>query len=215
MLVLSSLLCSPHKVCLLGMHLLWKGKLLQTVPQNNSSLPHVPPLGTVPSIEPPPCPCCAPALPGQVGDMVISIFRYHRGGSHPKSDAPFPTSLCPSVTSHGGTGWCHLSWPNPAGFGVSRVQSTPAKQAGPPLASCPQGQHTCPEMAPRAHPKLLRELSHLGQGALDHGGDTMGDIEVTLAAGSHDVQGASLESSRLSDSRGNIPNAVSHIRNNS
>lgn len=137
--------------------MLWKGKLLQTALQNNSPLLPVPPLGTILSSKPPPRPCRAPTFPGQVGDMIRPLFRRHRGGSHPKRRCSFshiplpviPLPQTPPMVEQAGC--CHLSWPNPAGFGGSMVQSTPATQVGAPSASCSPGVctpvqkwHQCP-----------------------------------------------------------------------
>lgn len=92
MLVLSSPLCSPPEVCILGMCSLWKGKLRQTAPQNNSTPPRATlgdrPLHRATTAMSLPC-STAPT------EAVPSL----------KGDAPSPTSLCPSPptpnASHG------------------------------------------------------------------------------------------------------------------
>lgn len=141
-------------------------------PLRTTALPHVPPSGTCP-LHWATTAMCLPCSSAPT-EAVPSL----------KGDAPSPTSLCaphplpqmPPTAEQEQACWCHLSWPNPAAFGGFMVQSTPAEQMGAPSPSCPPGcahpsRNSTSAQHPKACQKMLGELSHLGQGALDHSGD--------------------------------------------
>lgn len=132
----------------------------------------------------------------------------------PPPSAPHPLPQTAPVVEQ--AHWWHLSWPSPAGFGGSTVQSTPAEQLGAPLASCPSGSlhpSTNSTSTQGLAGRCWESSATLARVLLGTSGS--GDIRATLTAATHDAQGASQEPSWLSDPGGNIPNAVSHVRNNS
>lgn len=144
-----------------------------------------------------------------------------------KGDVPSPTFLCPSPPtpnpSHGGAGtlvppqlaqssWV---WGSHGAEHPSKAGGSSLGQLSPRVRTPVQKWHQCPGthgLAKRcweSSATLARVLW------ITVGTSGLGDIKATLAAGTHDAQGASREPSWLSDPRGNIPNAVSHVRNNS
>lgn len=214
MLVLSSPLCSPPKVCILGMHPLWKGKLRQTAPQNNSTPPRAP-LGDL-----------SPPL-GHHCHVPAMLQCSHRGGSQPKRRCSFShLPLCPSPptpnASHGRAGAGMLVPPQLAQscclWGFHGAEHPSRWEL--PRPAVPQGVHTRPEIAPAPNTQRLAKRCWESSATLARvlwttvGTSGLGDIKARLAAGTHHAHRASREPLCLSDPGGNILSAVSHARSN-
>ena len=219
MLVLSPPLCSPPKVCVLGVFAS-EGEITANSPPKQQPAPSRATLGDHPLQQ-----ATATSL------LYSNVPRAGRGHGQtfiqasprwfpPQKEMlllPTPSASHPPTpnTSHGGAG--RLLPPQLAQscwvWGFHGAEHT-SNAGGSSLGQLfPWGLHTCPEMAPMPGTQGLVERCWVLWTTLETSGS--GDIRTTLTAGTRDSQGLSREPSWLSDPGGNTPNAVIHVRNNS